>query len=140
MKITLNKKILDENFQLPSDKKFGFFFTIVFLITSIYLYSKSYTYILYFFIALTIIFFFTTIIEARIFRPLNRLWMSFGLILGLIISPIVMGFIFFFIFTPVGIMMRMFGRDELRLIIKKQPSYWIRRKKDSQSNSFYYQF
>jgi len=66
--------------------------------------------------------------------------MSFGLVLGMIVSPIVMGAIFFMIFTPIGILMRLFGRDELLLQFKTKPSYWTKRKNDLQSNSFRRQF
>ena len=133
-------KISFNDIQLPSNKRFGFFFTIVFLLTSVYFYIEFYKIAFYCFCFLTIVFFFITIFKAEILRPLNRLWMSLGLILGVIISPIIMGMIFFIIFTPVGILMRLFGRDELGLKLKKKSSYWIKREDSNQSNSFKYQF
>jgi hypothetical protein len=67
--------------------------------------------------------------------------MSFGLMLGKISSPIVLGFIFFGIFTPVGIFMRILGRDELRLKMKSQKSYWKMREADPfNSDTFKNQF
>jgi hypothetical protein len=81
-----------------------------------------------------------TFFKAEILRPLNKLWMGFGLVLGTIISPIVMGAIFFIIFTPIGILMRLFGRDELLLQFKTKPSYWNKRHEDIHSNSFRCQF
>ena len=88
----------------------------------------------------SIVFFLVTFFKAEILKPLNRLWMSFGLVIGMIVSPIVMGVIFFMIFTPIGILFRLFGRDELLLQFKTKPSYWTKRNNDLQSNSFRRQF
>lgn len=88
----------------------------------------------------SIVFFLVTLFKAEILRPLNKLWMGFGLVLGMIVSPIVMGAIFFIIFTPIGILMRFFGRDELLLQFKTKPSYWTKRNEDIHSNSFRSQF
>ena len=88
----------------------------------------------------SIVFFLVTLFKAEILKPLNKLWMGFGLVLGMIVSPIVMGFIFFMIFTPIGILMRLFGRDELLLKFKAKPSYWSKRNVDIQSNSLRSQF
>lgn len=86
------------------------------------------------------VFFLVTLFKAEILRPLNKLWMNFGLVLGMIVSPIVMGAIFFIIFTPIGILMRLFGRDELLLQFKTKASYWTKRNEDIHSNSFRSQF
>ena len=88
----------------------------------------------------SIVFFLVTLFKAEILKPLNNLWMGFGLVLGMIVSPIFMGVIFFMIFTPIGILMRLFGRDELLLQFKTKPSYWTKRNNDLQSNSFRRQF
>ena len=66
------------------------------------------------------IFLIITITNADALLPLNKLWMKFGILLGMIISPIIMGIIFFVIFTPIAILMRLSGRDELRLRFKKK--------------------
>ena len=65
--------------------------------------------------ALGIIFLFIPFIKAEILRPLNRMWMILGMSLGMIVGPIILGVIFFLIFSPIGILMRLFGRDELHL-------------------------
>jgi len=72
--------------------------------------------------------------------PFNKLWMRLGLLLGLIISPLVIGMIFFVLFVPIGILMRLFGRDELRLKSKAGGSYWIRRETQAQTVLFKLQF
>ena len=81
-----------------------------------------------------------TIINAKILLPLNKLWMKFGILLGMIVSPIIMGIIYFGIFTPIGIIMRLAGRDELRLRLTKQKTHWINRKILNKVDSFKNQF
>ena len=131
---------INKNIVLPSNQKFGYFFTFVFLITSIYFYFRENNMAFYVLGTFSIVFFLVTLFKAAILKPLNKLWMSFGLVLGMIVSPIVMGVIFYMIFTPIGILMRLFGRDELLLQFKAKPSYWSKRNLDIQSNSFRRQF
>ena len=59
--------------------------------------------------------------------PLNKAWMRLGFLLGVIINPIVLGLIFFLLFTPIALLMRLFGRDELRLRVKNRSSHWKNR-------------
>ena len=127
--------------KLPSNRKFGFFFTIIFLIiSSFFFFNESYKSAL-FFLLISIIFFTITILKAEILLPLNKLWMRFGFTLGLIINPIVLGIIFFLIFTPISLIMWLFKRDELRLKIKKRDSYWkLRTEKNVNVDLFKQQF
>ena len=132
--------MINSDIKLPSNHKFGYFFTFIFLIASLYFFFREINLAFYVLGTCSIVFFLVTLFKAEILRPLNKLWMSFGLFLGMIVSPIVMGFIFFIIFTPIGILMRFFGRDELLLKFKTKPSYWTKRNDDIQSNSFRKQF
>jgi hypothetical protein len=66
--------------------------------------------------------------------------MRLGFLLGKIISPIILGVIFFGLITPYGIVMRMFGRDELNLKKIKNKSYWINRSNISSQINFKKQF
>lgn len=125
---------------LPSNQKFGYFFTIIFFIVSIYFFFQETSIALYISGLVSVIFFTITIFKPDMLKPLNKLWMNFGLILGMIISPIVMGIIFFVIFTPIGILMRIFGRDELLLQFKKKTSYWTKRNEGIKYNSMKNQF
>jgi hypothetical protein len=115
--------------KLPSNHKFGFFFSTIFLLTSLYSYFIGSEIIVYIFGTLCGIFLVITITNAKVLLPLNKLWMKFGILLGMIVSPIIMGIIFFGIFTPIAILMRFSGRDELRLHFKKKKTHWINRKK-----------
>ena len=131
---------INNNIKLPSNHKFGYFFTFIFLIASMYFLFKGINLVFYVLGTCSMVFFLVTLFKAEILRPLNKLWMSFGLVLGMFVSPIVMGAIFFIIFTPIGILMRLFGRDELLLQFKTKPSYWTKRNEDIHSNSFMSQF
>jgi hypothetical protein len=83
-------------------------------------------------IMLSLIFLLITIIRPNLFTNLNRLWIKFGMLLGKIISPIVMGLVFFFVVTPIGILVRIFKKDVMGLKIGA-PSYWINREDKIQS-------
>jgi hypothetical protein len=126
--------------KLPSNHKFGFFFSTIFLLASLYSYYIDTEIIAYVLGALCGTFLVITIINAKILLPLNKLWMKFGVLLGMIVSPIIMGIIYFGIFTPIAIIMRLSGRDELRLRLKKQKTYWINRKTLNEVDSFKKQF
>ena len=126
--------------KLPSNRKFGFFFTAVFLIASFYSYYVNSELIFYTLSTIGGIFLIVTIINADTLLPLNKLWMKFGILLGMIISPIIMGIIFFGIFTPIAILMRLTGRDELRLRFIRKKSHWIHRRKIKEFDTFKKQF
>jgi cytochrome b subunit of formate dehydrogenase len=113
--------------ELPSNRKFGFFFSLVFLILAGYFWWTSVESLVACFIFLSGAFLLITLFKADLLLPLNRIWMRLGLVLGMIVSPVIMGIIFFGLFVPLGIMMRVFGRDELRLKTTSRPSHWRER-------------
>ena len=126
--------------KLPSNRKFGLFFTTIFLLSSSYSYYVGSEFMIYTFGIMCGIFLIITIIHADALLPLNKLWMKFGIFLAMIVNPIIMGIIFFGIFTPIAILMRLSGRDELRLCFKKKKTHWINRKAFNVFNSFKKQF
>lgn len=134
------KKIKTSEIKLPSNKKFGYFFSIIFLITAFYLFYLSNKTMGYILVILTLVFFLITLINSNLLLPLNKFWMKFGLLLGMIISPMVLGIIFFGLLTPYGIIMRIVGRDELRLKKKKANTNWIIRSIKSPQTNFNQQF
>ena len=126
--------------ELPSNRKFGFFFTFVFAVAAAYFfYSVNMTWA-YGFVSASSIFMVVTLVKSDALLPLNKLWMRFGLLLGMIVSPIVLGIIFFGLFTPIATLMRLNGRDELRLKFTQKKSHWISRKEPIKSESFKHQF
>ena len=126
--------------EIPSNKKFGYFFTLVFIIIAGYFYANKSLNLAYIFGAISAIFFIITIFKADLLLFLNRLWIRFGLLLGMIISPFVLGILFFVFFTPMAILMKLYGRDELRLKFKKNITYWILRDNQIMPDSFKNQF
>ena len=108
------------NIKLPSNKKFGFFFTFVFGLLAVYFYTKELISWSYIMLLASAVFLFFSVTKAEILLPLNKLWMRFGLILSMIVSPIVLGAIFFGLFTPIALVMRLIGRDELQLKFYKK--------------------
>ena len=126
--------------ELPSNKKFGFFFTLVFALVAVFFFFKDSSIWAYTFILISVILLTISIIKAEALLRLNKLWLRFGLLLGMIIGPIVLGIIFFGLFTPIAFLMRISGRDELRLKFKDKTSHWISRNDFIQSDSFKQQF
>tara|TARA_B100001113_G_scaffold263675_1_gene218582 strand:- start:2350 stop:2763 length:414 start_codon:yes stop_codon:yes gene_type:complete len=126
--------------EIPSNKKFGYFFTLVFIIIAAYFYANKSLNLAYIFGTISAIFFIITIFKADLLLFLNKLWIRFGLLLGMIISPFVLGILFFVFFTPMAILMKLYGRDELRLKFKKNITYWILRDNQIMPDSFKNQF
>jgi hypothetical protein len=110
---------------------FGILFFIFFLIIGLYpLISNGPIRI--WSVILSLVFLIITIIRPNLFTYLNRLWIKFGILLGKIISPIIMGVVFFFVVTPVGILVKILKKDVMRLK-RGETSYWINRKDKLQS-------
>ena len=115
--------------KISSNRSFGIVFFIVFLIISIWpLINDNALRIWSIYIA--IIFLILGLINSKLLTPLNVLWFKFGKLLGLTISPIVMGIVFFIVVTPTGFIMKIFGKDILnKKYNNKTKSYWINKEK-----------
>ena len=113
-----------DEIKLGSNRIFGIVFFIVFILIAFYpLINQGEVRI--WSIVISLFFFILGIANSKILTPLNRIWFKFGLFLGKIISPIIMGIIFFFVVTPTGLIMRILGKDILNLKYNKKKSYWI---------------
>ena len=110
---------------------FGILFFIFFLIIGLYPLISIGT-IRIWSITLSLVFLVITIIKPNLLNFLNKLWIKFGILLGKIISPIVMGLVFFFVVTPTGIFVKIFKKDVMGLK-KRETSYWINREDKLQS-------
>ncbi len=113
-----------DNIKIGSNRSFGIVFCIVFFLIALYplTYSEE---IRLWSLIISLLFLFLGLINSKILNPLNRLWFKFGIFLGKVISPIIMGIIFFFVVTPIGLIMRIFGKDVLNLKFSKNKTYWI---------------
>ena len=141
MMITKGKEMKISEEKISSNSKFGYLFSLVFLLTTIYF---DYLGSLVLSCALglvTLTFMGITILLPNKLSPLNLLWMKFGALIGMIVNPIIMGIIYFGLFTPVSLVMALFGRDELRLRLKEKKSYWkYRQSTNLDFDSFKQQF
>lgn len=136
-----NKNMNHNSNELPSNRKFGFFFTFVFFISAIYFFYQDKETVYLVLGSIGLLFFLIAIIKDNLLLPLNKLWMRFGMLLGMIVSPIVLAILFFIMFTPIAIGMRIFKRDELRLRSLNVESYWkIRDQVNLNVTSFKQQF
>ena len=128
----------ESKIKISSNRSFGLVFFVVFLIVALWP-LKSGEDIRIWSLALSIIFFSLGILNSKLLTPLNKLWFKFGILLGSIVSPIVMGIVFFLVVTPIGIIMRLLGKDLLKKNkIKSASTYWIKR--DKQHTSMKKQF
>ena len=114
---------------MSSNRSFGILFFIVFLGIGLWPLKNNNdpNYIL---LALSSIFLILGIINSKLLNPLNKAWVKFGEILGMIIAPIVMGLVYFIILTPISLLVRLFGKDLIGMKFSNDvKSYWIKRKK-----------
>jgi len=121
------KEIIHSEVELPSNRRFGFFFATLFLFCGSYSLIIGSMILSTIFFVLAILFLIVAIVHDKLLLPLNKIWTKLGLILGKIFSPIILGVIFFGVFASIGFLMRLFGRDELRLKVKERKSYWKKR-------------
>ena len=126
-----------DDIKISSNRSFGIVFFIVFLLIALYplTYSQD---IRVWSTIISIIFLVLGLLNSKILTPLNKLWFKFGIFLSKIISPLIMGIIFFLVVTPIGLVMRIFGKDLLNLKYNKNQSYWIEKKgpKSKMKNQF----
>jgi len=113
-----------DDLKISSNRSFGIVFFVVFLIIALYPIINNQEPRLWSLI-ISLIFLFLGLLNSKFLTPLNKLWFKFGLILGKIISPIIMAIIFFLVVTPIGVIMRIIGKDLLNLKFNKDKSYWI---------------
>ena len=121
-----------------SEKSFGVVFSIVFLIVALYPLINSEG-LRVSALVVSIIFVFLAFIAPKVLVFPNKLWFKFGLLLGSIVAPIVMAFVYFFTVLPTGLIMRLLGKDLLKQKLDKNAkSYWIERKEPmgSMKNQF----
>ena len=126
-----------EDIKLGSNRSFGIVFFVVFLLISLYPLLNN-EHIKIWSLIISLIFLFLGLLNSKFLSPLNKIWFKFGLFLGKLISPLIMGFIFFLVVTPIGLLMRMLGKDLLNLKFNTKKSYWI--KKDGLKSKMKNQF
>ena len=117
---------MDKNIKISSNKSFGIVFFILFLIIAIYpiFFNES---LKVWSLVISVIFLTLGLLNSRVLTPFNLLWFKIGMQMGRVVSPIVMGLVFFLVVTPTGLIMKLLNKDLLNLKRKKSKSYWIKR-------------
>jgi len=113
-----------DEIKIGSNRSFGIVFFVVFLLIALYPLINEEN-IRYWSLFISFIFLILGFFNSTILTPLNKIWFKFGILLGKLISPVIMGIIFFFVVTPIGILMRVLKKDLLNLRINKNKTYWI---------------
>tara|TARA_B100001121_G_scaffold149146_1_gene130594 strand:- start:56 stop:439 length:384 start_codon:yes stop_codon:yes gene_type:complete len=126
-----------DEIKISSNRNFGVVFFVVFFLIALYplTYDEG---IRTWSIIISLFFLILGLLNSKILNPLNKLWFKFGIILGKIISPLIMGIIFFLVVTPTGLIMRLLRKDILNLKYNKDKSYWIKKneKRNNMKNQF----
>ena len=126
-----------DDVKISSNRSFGIVFFVVFLLIALYplIYGGE---IRIWSLIISIIFLILGLLNSKILSPLNKIWFKFGMLLGKIVSPLIMGIIFFLVVTPVGFIMRLLRKDVLNLKYNKNKSYWIEKNgpKSKMKNQF----
>ena len=120
-----------DDIKISSNRSFGIVFFTVFLIISLYP-LINHGDVRIWSLVISLIFLILGFINSRALTPLNKLWFKFGILLGKVLSPLIMGIIFFLVVTPIGFFMRLLGKDVLNLRFNSNKTYWIE-KNDTKS-------
>ena len=122
---------------LPSNRNFGIVFFAVFLIISFWPLLNNGN-IKVWSVILAIFFLILGLLNSRILTPLNKVWYKLGILLGSVVSPIVMGIVFFAVVTPTSLLMKIFGKNLLGIKKDNKKSYWVEKSqiKSKMKNQF----
>ena len=128
---------MNSNIKVSSNRSFGIVFFIFFLIIGLYPLINSGE-IRIWFILISLVFLILGLLNSSLLSPLNLLWFKLGIFLGKIVSPLIMGIIYFLVVTPIGLIMKIIKKDMLNLKFNSKKSYWI--KKSGSKNNMKKQF
>tara|TARA_Y100000590_G_C15569986_1_gene958189 strand:+ start:719 stop:1105 length:387 start_codon:yes stop_codon:yes gene_type:complete len=113
--------------KISSNRNFGLVFFFVFLIVSIWPIISGES-IRIWSVAISLVFLILGLMNSKVLTPLNKLWFKFGIILGAIVAPVIMSIIFFLVITPIGLIMKIMGKDLLNKKYDRiKKTYWIKR-------------
>ena len=126
-----------KDIKIGSNRSFGIVFFVVFLLIGFWPILSG-NELRIWSILISLIFLILGILNSKVLTPLNKAWFRFGVFLGNFVSPIIMGIIFFLVVTPIGLLMKLLGKDLINLKKNNEKTYWIRRNKikSSMKNQF----
>ena len=114
--------------KISSNRSFGILFSIVFAAIAFWPLLNLGD-IRVWSVIVSSIFLLLGLINSKLLYPLNLLWVKFGELIGKIVAPLVMALIFFIILTPIGLFLRLIGKDLLNIKLNNNKTYWIKRDK-----------
>lgn len=123
----MRNKTDGEAVKLPTNFSFGLFFAVIFIALATWAFSKDLLRLSLMAAFSAIIFLAATLFFSKVLSPLNHLWYQFGIMLGNIVNPIILGFIYFFLISPISFFARLFGRDELKMGKQFSDTFWVDR-------------
>ena len=123
---------MSNKIEISSNRSFGIVFFVFFLIISLWPLKIGQDIRLWS-LVISIIFLLLGLFNSKLLTPLNRIWFKFGLLLGKVVSPVIMGVVFFFVVTPTGLIMKFLGKDLLNLKKSNSKSYWVEKKNENTS-------
>jgi large-conductance mechanosensitive channel len=112
------------NIKINTNRSFGLVFSVIFLLITIYVFINNGFLNLYL-ITISCLMAILGFLNSNLLTPLNKAWFRFGIFLGKIMNPIIMGVIFFFIVTPISVILRLMKKDILNLKYSNKKTYWI---------------
>ena len=126
-----------KDIKIGSNRSFGIVFFVVFLLIGFWPILSG-NELRIWSILISLIFLILGILNSKVLTPLNKAWFRFGVFLGNFVSPIIMGIIFFLVVTPIGLLMKLLGKDLINLKKNNEKTYWIQRNKikSSMKNQF----
>jgi len=128
---------MTKNIKIGSNRSFGIVFFVVFFLIGLWPLLNG-NEVRIWAVSISLVFLILGILNSKILSPLNKIWYKFGIFLGNFIAPIVMGFIYFLVVTPTGILVRVFKKDLLNLKKSRERTYWI--EKNDKNNTMKNQF
>ena len=114
---------MTEDIKMGSNKSFGVVFSVLFLLISLYPLINNEN-VRIWSLVICVVFLILGLLNSKLLTPLNKLWFKFGIFLGKVISPLLLGIIFFGVVTPTSLLMRLLRKDLLNLKFNKKKTYW----------------
>lgn len=110
--------------KMPANKHFGLLFAFIFTISSIYFALHGMLLLAFMVLFTSIILLSLSFLAPTLLEPANKIWMRIGLLMGSVVSPLILGFLFYALFTPISLLTRLWGRDELNLHKGQDATFW----------------
>ena len=107
-----------------NNKGFGILFFIVFLLIALWPILNGGNLRIWS-LLIGAIFLVLGLLDSKILNPFKKIWIKFGELLGKVIAPLVLSIIYFIVITPIGLLLRIFGKDLLGTKLLDKKSYWI---------------